>query len=141
MKRISLLLVAPLLIVSCSTLFPALTPPPPAFTQEPSNVLPDPTDPSRPITVTAGETFEIALASNSSTGYRWKLIGELDESIVQMVEQDYIAQLPVIPGSGGVDIWTFSGVGPGDASIVLGYFPPSGDTEPDQTLTFLIHVK
>ena len=137
MKRTSLLWPAVALIASCSTIFPT---PAPGPTQEPPNVLPDPTDPSQPITGTAGETFEIVLASNSSTGFRWRLIGELDESIVQLTGQDYLGQRPVIPGSGGVDIWTFSGVSPGDTTLTLGYFPPGG-TQPDQTVTFTIHVK
>ncbi len=140
MKRIQLLLAATILILGCATLLPAPTSLPNPTPGTP-NVLPDTTDPSRPITVKAGDTFEIVLASNSSTGYRWKFIGELDENIVQLVGQDSIAQQPVMPGSGGVDVWTFQAVNPGDTTVVLGYYPPASETEPAQTVTFTIHVE
>jgi predicted secreted protein len=46
-----------------------------------------------------------------------------------------------MPGSGGVDVWTFRAVNPGDTKIVLGYYPPSNETEPDETVTFSIRVE
>jgi inhibitor of cysteine peptidase len=103
--------------------------------------LPEPTDPTQLITATSGEAFDIVLPSNSSTGYRWHIIPELDENIVQFVEQGYIAEQPVIPGSGGMDIWTFRAVSPGETTIVLGYYPPTSDTNPDETVTFSIQVE
>jgi len=33
----------------------------------------------------------------------------LDGTFVEFVAQDYIAQQPIIPGFGGVDVWTFRG--------------------------------
>jgi predicted secreted protein len=142
MKRIHFFLMVTTLLISCVALSSTSTPtslPPPA--PETPNALPDPTDPTQLIVVKAGETFDIVLPSNSSTGYRWKLVGELDENMVQLVGQDYIPQQPVMPGSGGVDIWTFSAVSVGDTTIVLGYYPPSSETEPDETVTFSIHVE
>ena len=142
MKRIYLFLIVTVLLLSCATLSstptPTLSPPP---TAETTNTLPDPTDPTQLITVPAGETFEIVLSSNSSTGYRWKLVNELDASMVRFVQQDSLLQQPVMPGSGGVDVWMFQGVNAGDTTIVLGYYPPSNDTEPDETVTFSIHIE
>ena len=89
----------------------------------------------------AGETFDIVLSSNPSTGYHWEVIPELDENIVQFAAQNYLAEEPVMPGSGGVDVWTFRAVNAGDTTIVLGYYPPGNDTDPDETLTFSIHVE
>jgi predicted secreted protein len=104
-------------------------------------MLPEPTDPTQLITVKPGETFDIVLPSNSSTGYHWNLVAELDANILKLVEQDYIAQKPVLAGSGGVDVWTFQAVNAGNGTIVLGYYPPTSDTEPDETVTFSIHVE
>jgi predicted secreted protein len=81
------------------------------------------------------------LPSNTSTGYGWDIIPELDENIVQLVGQDYIAQQPVMPGSEGMDVWTFRAVHAGDITIVLGYYPPGNDTDPDEAVTFSIHVE
>jgi inhibitor of cysteine peptidase len=142
MKRISFLLVVTLLLTSCSALsstpIPTATLPP---TAETPNTLPEPTDPTQLITVKAGETFKLVLPSNSSTGYRWNIVPELDETIVQFVEQSYIAEQPVMPGSGGVDVWTFRAGSAGDTTIVLGYYPPGNETDPDEVVTFSIHIE
>jgi len=140
MKRISLLLITAILLSGCadSAFTPTPTLPP---TAETPTTLPEPTDPTQLITVTAGETFDIILPSNPSTGYHWNIIGELDESIVQLVAQDYIAEEPVKPGSGGVDVWTFRAVDAGNTTIELGYFPPDEDPDPFETVIFSISVE
>lgn len=142
MRRIYVLWIATLLLTSCAAL--SSTPTPTATlpaTAETPNTLPEPTDPTQLITVKAGETFELVLPSNSSTGYRWNIIPELGETIVQFVEQNYIAEQPVMPGSGGMDIWTFRAVSAGDTMVVLGYYPPGNDTDPDEVVTFSIHAE
>lgn len=140
MRRISILLVLTSLLTGCSTtsFTPTPTLPPTAETQ---SSLPEPTDPTQLMAVTSGETFDIVLPSNSSTGYRWSILPELDATILQQVSQDTIAEQPVMPGSGGVDVWTFRAVNAGDTTIVFGYFPPGNDTDPDETVTFSIHVE
>lgn len=142
MKRICFLLMVTIILISCTTFSSTSTPTSiPRLTPESPNVLPDPTDPTQLITVKAGETFDIMLPSNSSTGYRWQFVGELDTGVIQLVGQDYIAQQPVIPGSGGMDVWTFQAVNAGDTTVELGYYPPSNDAVPDETVTFSIHVE
>lgn len=144
MKRIYVSLLATLLLTGCAassstpspTLLTATLPP----TVETPNTLPEPTDHTQLITVTAGETFELVVPSNASTGYRWNIIPEPDASIVEFLAQDYIPEEPIMPGSGGVDVWTFRAVNPGDTTIVLGYYPPDSETDPDETVTFSIHV-
>ena len=140
MKRISFLLLVTILLTGCGTssFTPTPTLPP---TAETPNTLPEPTDHTQLITVKVGETFDLVVPSNSSTGYRWKIVPELDANILEFVAQDYISQQPVMPGSGGVDVWTFRAVNPGDTTIVLGYYPPSNATDPDETVTFSIHVE
>jgi inhibitor of cysteine peptidase len=142
MKKIYFLLLVTALLISCATLSPTASPTSlPNPTAEEPNVLPDATDPSQPITVKAGETFDIVLSSNPTTGYRWNLIGDLDANVVQLIGQDYISQQPVLVGSGGVDVWTFRAINAADATIVLGYYPPGNETEPDKTVTFSIQVQ
>jgi inhibitor of cysteine peptidase len=100
------------------------------------------TDPATPIEVQAGETFHIVVASNPSTGYRWELVGELDGNIVEFVSSGYTADEPVMPGSGGVDVWAFKAVAAGETQITLGSYPPDTNvTEPENTVTFNIVVK
>ena len=142
MKRTYFLLIVTALLISCVTLLPAATPAsPPNPTPEEPHLLPDTTDAFQPITANAGETFDIVLSANPTTGYRWNLIGELDANVVELVGQDYISQQPVLVGSGGVDVWTFRAINAGDTTIVLGYYPPGNETEPDKTVTFSIHIQ
>ena len=140
MKTIYFLLIASILLASCASSSPTPTPTLPP-TAETSNTLLEPTDPTKPVTVKAGETFELVMPSNPSTGYHWNIIPELDENIVQFVEQNYTGEQPVMPGSGGVEVWTFRAVSAGDTTVALGYYPPSNPDEPDEVITFSIHVE
>ena len=142
MTRAYVLLMIALLLTGCGSLSSTPTPTAPLPpTAETPNTLPEPTDPTQLITVTAGDTFGIVIPSNSSTGYRWNIVPELDDTIVEFVEQAYIAEEPVMPGSGGMDVWTFRAVSAGDTTVVLGYYPPDNDADPEEVVTFSIHVE
>lgn len=94
------------------------------------------------IEVTAGNEFKIVIESNPSTGYHWEQVGDLDGNILQFVSKEYRADEPVMPGSGGKDVWTFKALAAGQTNITLGYYPPSNDpVDPAQTVTFTIVVK
>lgn len=130
MKRIALLMAAILLALTACGGKP---------TEEPISPI---SDAGKSIEVTAGNEFKIMIESNPSTGYHWEVIGELDESIVQFIEREYRASEPVMPGSGGKDVWTFKALAAGETSVTLGYYPPSNEAvEPAQTVTFTIVVK
>ena len=140
MNRISFFVLAAIVLTGCATSSPTPTPTFPPTAETPSS-LPEPTDHTQLITVKTGETFTLVVPSNSSTGYRWNIVPELDGNIVEFVTQDYLAQEPVMPGSGGVDLWTFRAVNAGDTTIVLGYYPPSNETAPEERVTFSIQVE
>ena len=141
MRRISFLLIATILLTGCaaSSSTPTPTfPPPPVETQ---NTVLEPTDHTQLIIVKAGETFDVVVPSNPSTGYHWDIIPELDKNIVAFAEQNYFAEQPVVPGSGGMEVWTFRAVSAGDTTVVLGYYPPGNDNDPEEVVTFSIHVE
>ena len=93
MKKMLLLLAALILLLGCATFSTTPTPTPPLLpTGETPNRLPEPTYPSQLIVVSPSQTFDIVLPSNSSTGYRWNLVSELDANLLQLVEQTYIAE-------------------------------------------------
>ena len=140
MKRIYFLFIATILLSGCSTSTATPTPSLPPTEQTP-NQLPEPTDPTQLKIVKAGETFDLVVPANSSTGYHWNIIPEQDTNIVEFVAEDYLAEEPVMPGSGGMDVWTFRALDPGETKIVLGHYPPSNDTKPDETVTFLVRVE
>jgi predicted secreted protein len=139
MKRICVLLIVTILLTGCATSStPTATLLP---TAEMPETLPEPTDPTQLITVKTGEMFDLVIPSNPSTGYHWEIIPELDVNIVEFAGQSYIPEQPVLPGSGGVEVWTFRAVNAGDTTIVLDYYPPGNDTDPEENVTFSIHVE
>lgn len=100
------------------------------------------TNPSAPLEVTAGSEFYIAVPSNPSTGYHWEVMNELDPAVVKLQSNEYIStSTDPMPGSGGMDIWHFTAVGPGEAEFTISSFPPSDPNSAEQTLTFTIKVK
>jgi len=137
MKKVYLLLYVIVLSLGCRALTPNTDPGP---TLGPI-VEVNSTDPSQPIEVQAGETFDIFIDSNPTTGYHWEFVSELDENVVEFVSRDYIADKPMKPGSGGVDIFTFKAISAGQAQITLGSYSPDADaSEPQQTVIFNIIV-
>lgn len=143
MKKIYLLLSAAILSIACLTLTPTTEPTlEPAIESTPETAIEPPatSDPAQPIDVQAGETFVIVLDTNPSTGYHWEVLGELIGA--EFVSRDYIADEPVMPGSGGVDVWTFKALSAGEAQVTFGNYPPSTEGgEAEQTVTFNISVK
>ena len=143
MKKIYLLLSVATLSIACLTLTPTTEPTlEPAIESTPETAIEPPatSDPAQPIDVQAGETFVIVLDTNPSTGYHWEVLGELIGA--EFVSRDYIADEPVMPGSGGVDVWTFKALSAGEAQVTFGNYPPSTEGgEAQQTVTFNISVK
>lgn len=122
MKRILLTMFVTAFLFSACASAPATSLP----TEAPiPSTLPALTDPSQPITVKAGDTFMIVMESNPSTGYHWEMIGPLDDAHLELVSREYTASEPVMPGSGGVEVWTLKAVSAGETVLVLGNYPPA----------------
>jgi predicted secreted protein len=142
MKKICFLLLMTILLLGCAAFPVAITPTPSLIpiVVTPST-LPEPTDPTQVLAVKAGQNFDIVLPANASTGYSWQITGALDASLIQSVGQNYIAEQPVIPGSGGVEVWTFSALAAGETEIQFGYFPPGNTTQADETVIFTLDIE
>jgi predicted secreted protein len=130
-KIIFLLVIGSLALTACSRASGTDSPPPFEIS-----------DPAKILSATAGSEFKIVIESNPSTGYHWDLVDEPDESVVQFVSNEFRGGEDAMPGSGGVEVWTFKAVSAGEATINLGYYPPSNEpTDPQQTVTFTVTVK
>ena len=127
------------LLLASVTFLVACAAPTPAPEEPAQSSMPALTDPSQPILVNAGETFFIVVESNPSTGYHWEIVGDLNG--VELVSREYTAGEPVIPGSGGVEVWIFKAVSAGETTLVLGNFPPGESTTAEQELQFTITIQ
>jgi inhibitor of cysteine peptidase len=132
-----LLLASVTFLAACAAPVPTPAPVDPAGSSMPAL-----TDPSQPILVNTGETFFIVVESNPSTGYHWEVVGGMNENIALFDSREYTASEPVMPGSGGVEVWIFKAVSAGETKITLGSYPPGAEGgEPERSVTFTIEVK
>jgi predicted secreted protein len=87
--------------------------------------------------------FTVRLLSNRTTGYLWKPADPIDERIVKIVRSEYIPfERPGAVGVGGEDVFTFLGVGRGDAEIAMEYIRPWEKNQPAvKTATIKVTVR
>jgi predicted secreted protein len=90
---------------------------------------PDTYEPGEPISAEVGESFEIVLDSNATTGYEWQLAGRPPGDVVSFDGSAY----ELDPGSedreggGGAQTLTFTAVGEGETTIDLEYVFTGGE--------------
>lgn len=73
------------------------------------------------IEVTKGESFEIELPSHPGTGYTWKIKGEMDESCIRLVKQEYRELGDERLDIPGLDCFEFETLKKADTTIDLWY--------------------
>lgn len=71
-----------------------------------------------PIGVTAGESFNISLESNPTTGYMWE--PEFDTEFLKLVDRKYVSD-STLPGFPGVETFEFEALKAGESEIKLVY--------------------
>jgi inhibitor of cysteine peptidase len=101
-------------------------------------------DSGKTVTVRPGDTVQIKLKSNRTTGYSWALAGKLDEKVLKSEGNEYkVDEHPAgMVGVGGNDVWTFKALAAGRTEIVLGYARPwEKDKEPAQAFKLSVVVE
>jgi predicted secreted protein len=101
------------------------------------------TDPSATIVVRSGGRFEVVIASNPTTGYRWELDGSSLGGVVRLEDKRYVADPNAFRavGSGGRDVWAFVALAPGEATLRFEQFPPGTGAEAVATLEYRVIVE
>ena len=99
-------------------------------------------DPAKVIKTNVGHEFIIALESNPTTGYSWKLSGVLDKTMLKVVEIKHSTKKTKLIGAGGKDLWTLQGLQPGETRIAFDYVRPwEKDVPPVQHSSFTIRIR
>jgi predicted secreted protein len=75
------------------------------------------------VSTSVNEDFQITLDSNPSTGYRW-LVTSLDETVVRLVNDEYIAPGSSLVGASGNQVLTFEALKEGQILIKMEYARP-----------------
>ena len=87
-------------------------------------------------TLRPGGRLHVKIESNPTTGYYWTLKTALDEQVLRLVSEDYMADPapPGIVGSGGRQLFVFEAVGVGRDTIELSYERHADDVAEAHTL-------
>jgi predicted secreted protein len=100
----------------------------------------DLSDSGSAVSVAVGDTFEVQLDSNRTTGYEWIVAEQPDGVTLQ--SSDYLVPGTSLVGAGGVDVFVFEATATGSGTLRLDYVrsfddpPVPADTvEYDLTVT------
>jgi len=92
------------------------------------------------IETAVGRDIVIALESNPTTGYAWRVAGRVDLAVVALISSDYEPSSSSVLGAGGQQLWTFRAVGLGSTVIKFDYGRPWALTSPEKSATFTVVV-
>lgn len=99
-------------------------------------------DSGKAYTVGVGETFNLSLDSNPTTGYTWTLSDAWDKTILTLAGEDYHSQANEnVVGQGGQEIFRFKALKSGKTEINLIYSRPWESVQPLKKFTAQIEVK
>ncbi|MDO8731901.1 MAG: protease inhibitor I42 family protein [Actinomycetota bacterium] len=92
-------------------------------------------------TLAVGQSADVRLATNPSTGYHWVTTITGDQSAIKLTKGVYKTLGQVgLPGAGGVTVWTITGKAGGKAKITFGTVPPGGTAaQYEVALTVTVH--
>jgi inhibitor of cysteine peptidase len=72
------------------------------------------------VQLNAGDTLEVALESNPTTGYSWQIV-EIDPALLsQEGEVEFEPQSDLV-GAGGIETFRFKALAPGEGTLQLNY--------------------
>jgi len=96
--------------------------------------------------VQIGETFEVKLCSNPTTGFQWSEEAQISNAaILKQEDHKFIGaenEPPPPPGTPGQEIWTFKALKQGSSDIYLEYSRPwEGGEKGEWTCTVNVVVK
>lgn len=87
----------------------------------------------RVIFLEVGESLDLSLESNASTGYSWQYFPDFTgKEVIAETMHQYVGAISLLPGAPGREQWSFKAVGAGTASISLGYMRPWESVQPEK---------
>ncbi len=93
------------------------------------------------VELSVGQSLVVTLDSNASTGYRWSLSQNSDETVLNNTGNKYVAPQTTLVGAGGKEEWTFKALKKGTSTISMGYSRPWESTPPIEMFDLTVVVK
>jgi inhibitor of cysteine peptidase len=114
MRRISVVAVLLFVLFSCCV----------SRAQSGASIVVTAAESGRVVNLKPGDTFEVRLEANPSTGYGWMVSAEKN-SIVRQKSMKFIrGGVGDIAGAGGRNVWKFEGVKAGNQKLTFSYQRP-----------------
>jgi inhibitor of cysteine peptidase len=80
---------------------------------------------TRDVTLAVGDTLELTLGSNGSTGYLWSSDAQIaDPAVIRQTSHGIVPSTSELPGAPGTEIWTFKALKSGATTIAMDYSRP-----------------
>lgn len=93
-------------------------------TQGSANMVVKAADSGRIVNLKPGDTFEVRLEANPSTGYGWTVSPEKNNIVRQKSMKFVRGGAGDVPGAGGTNVWTFEAVKAGNQKLTFNYQRP-----------------
>lgn len=95
------------------------------------------------VEIPVGGVLSVTLESNLTTGYSWNANATIsDRKVLEQSSHQYQPPANQIPGAGGREVWTFTGLARGTSSIEMEYKRPfEPDNPPANTFNVTVIVK
>ncbi|MBY0441538.1 MAG: protease inhibitor I42 family protein [Mycobacteriaceae bacterium] len=98
---------------------------------------------TRHVTLARGDTLQVTLASNRTTGFCWTPQTQIvDPTVIQQVSHESPPANSSIPGAASTEVWTFAALKAGGTTITTDYSQPwPGGTKKAWTFTATVDVR
>ncbi len=97
-------------------------------------------DTGKTIEVSVGQTIEIRLPENPTTGFRW-LMSARDDSVCTVLHEEFHPPAQAAPGAGGERAWQLEARAVGECDFGVAYRRPwEADGGPQRTFQLRIRV-
>ena len=105
-----------------------------------STVVVGPADDGTTIDLSEGDTLEVQLEGNPTTGFNWQVADTIDSSVLEQDGEPSFDANDDRFGSPGVVTLTFKAVGTGTSPLDLEYKAVSGDASAERTFSLTVNV-
>ncbi|MGB6106675.1 MAG: protease inhibitor I42 family protein [Mycobacterium sp.] len=87
---------------------------------------------TRTLTLNLGDTLQISLGSNPSTGFRWTPQMQItDPTVLAQAGHEVLGPSVARPGAAGREVWALQAIGPGATTVSTTYDRPWSGGEKD----------
>lgn len=87
---------------------------------------------TRTLTLNVGDTLQVSLGSNPSTGFRWTPQMQItDATVLAQAGHEVLGPSVARPGAAGREVWALQAIGPGATTVSTTYGRPWSGGEKD----------